>query len=305
MSSRLERMPNLRLFHVTRHLLTLRTVYTIWFSSLILLLFSGTPATAANPDPATLPRSAKTIIASSPTSETTHQTVLATLTSPDHQWVAHINQADEEHPITIESTNNTNKWHIAHPTPQNIGRTTFHLLQWEPKSSHIYIAERFKTTCAPFPMDINLYVADVNNQQLTPMLESIGTSLAISPDGTQLLYLAFNGRGIIIRNLKTGNETPISAPYEGPRLKPLGNFVWSPDGNEAVFAAVNDPCAPNMTFEIIWINMQTLRRRTLFVGDTYQMRPLEWRANNRVALRDKDGRIWLMNARNGQLTLAN
>ena len=151
-------------------------------------------------------------------------------------------------------------WAVAHPAKQNIGRTALHLLQWSPDSQRVYVAERLsESTCAPFPMDINLYVVEIGTRQISTVLAGVGTSLALSPDSKRLLYVAFNGRGIIIRDLDDGNEAPINAPYEGPRLKPLGNVVWSPDGQEAVFAAANNPCTPDMTFEIVWLNVRNLR----------------------------------------------
>lgn len=223
------------------------------------------------------------------------------LTSPNRQW--QVSQStDAEQALQFTSADRQTHWAVAHPAKQNIGRTALHLLQWSPDSQRVYIAERLsESTCAPFPMDINLYVVEIGTRQISTMLAGVGTSLALSPDSKRLLYVAFNGRGIIIRDLDDGNEAPINAPYEGPRLKPLGNVVWSPDGQEAVFAAANNPCTPDMTFEIVWLNVRNLRRRTLLVGDTYQMRPNVWQANNRVALRDKDGRTWLMNPRTGQL----
>ncbi|MCW1966844.1 MAG: hypothetical protein KIH69_001835 [Anaerolineae bacterium] len=256
---------------------------------------------AADPDPASARRKISPARSPSVSPATIAPSSANELTSPNRQW--QVSQtSDAEQALQFTSADGQTHWAVAHPAQQNIGRTGLHLLQWSPDSQHVYVAERLlENTCAPFPMDINLYVVEVGTRQISTVLAGVGTSLTLSPDSKRLLYVAFNGRGMIIRNLEDGNEAPINAPYEGPRLKPLGNVVWSPDGQEAVFAAANNPCTPDMTFEIVWLNVRNLRRRTLLVGDTYQMRPSVWQTNNRVALRDKDGRTWLMNPRTGQL----
>jgi dipeptidyl aminopeptidase/acylaminoacyl peptidase len=282
--------------------------YAFLVTLLFVALFASCAAPASSP-PTPTPVVARPTLAAPPTSSqptkpsTTSETWSAT--SPDGEWLAEGVRESQFEPceyrtrLTVTSADGAVSWKVWNGVQNcGLGSTDPVPFHWSQDGSYLYFTNVPRPDgCVQFVNGSDLHRVELATGQVTHLMPEAGLWLALSPDETRLAYIAYGGRGLVIRDLASGSEREIKLP-EGAQA---GHIVWSPDQRALLFTLDRGGCSG--AYSIERIEIQTLVQTILIGSDERQFITSSWPEPERATLIDKDGTAWWVDVITGQLTL--
>lgn len=204
--------------------------------------------------------------------------------------------------VTIENMQSGKEWVIVDEwTPIGLGEGYYEPLHWSADGEHLYITYRaLPDGCWSFVNGSNLIKVDLKTGEKVELAPRVGLYLSLSPDETQLAFIGYGERGLVIRNLVTGRDRETGLLRESEQYG-AGLILWSPDRSALVLTLAIPPCSINAATSIVRIDLRTLEKRVLVPEDERKFISLAWDEPERVLLRDKDGKEWWLNPDTGEL----
>jgi hypothetical protein len=149
----------------------------------------------------------------------------------------------------------------------------------------------------------DLQMLDLDTGQVTELMPEQALWIALAPDETRLAYIGYGERGLIVRDLATGQEQSVAVEKPAEQAG-LGAVVWSPAGTALVLTAAHEQCAPGAVHSILHVELATGAVRTLVDGDPRGLTTVAWPAAERVQLEDRDGAVWWLDVATGAVSEA-
>ena len=252
------------------------------------------------------------------------QVVTTTNRSPDGRWsatglAAFPRSAPEKYyaRMTVARSDGSAAWTVIDLwSPYGMGYTTPEVLQWSRDGGAVYVTNKgHPDGCAPFVNATDLLRVDLATGTITQIVPAVGLWLALSPDETKLAYAGFKERGLVVRDLATGKEqeTGLKRRTGADFGDAIGLIVWSADSSTVVYTVAVRPCSGSASesqsvwaqaTSIVRVDAATLQQTTLLNEDKQLRIVSAWAGADRLLLRDKDGRNWLLNVTDGRLERA-
>jgi hypothetical protein len=135
---------------------------------------------------------------------------------------------------------------------------------------------------------------------VTEIVPGVGFWLALSPDESKLAYVGYGGRGLVVRDLATGEEREIGLNSDVESAK-LGHIIWSPDGTQLALTAGFNLCGPpeERAHSIIRVALSDGGHTTLIERDSRLFVTEAWQTPGRIVLTDQDERRWELDVDTG------
>ncbi len=277
--------------------------------------------TAVPPTVTTVPTEVPTETSAAPTSTPVLEaldTTTTTTTSPDGAWVA---VAAVGFPttkdgaactgcrdqyfvrLTVQRTDGGQAWTpLAEWRPMGLGYTTPATLQWSADGAALYYTNvAHPDGCGFFGSNgSDLLRLDLASGAVSELMPANAYYLVLSPDETQVAYLAYGQRGLVVRDLATGAERDYPlADLGGPAVA----AVWSPDASALALTVQSDLCGgSDLTQMVIEVKLADGARRVLLPPGDQRLTTVAWPAAGQLRLVDPDGRFWALDIATGQVT---
>jgi hypothetical protein len=233
--------------------------------------------------------------------------------SPDGTWRAWgealipAEGADQYHvALQIEQRHGDVAWRVLDEwSPFGLGYTLPTPVRWSADGPYFYYTNRpIPDGCAPFANGSDLQRVDLSDGSQTELAPAVGMSLGLSPDEGTLAYLSYGGRGLVLRDIASGEERETGfLPEENGRA---GAIVWSPDGSALAFTVAYSLCGPaeGRTHSILRMEAETGETTTLIETSPTLYTTEGWVETDQVWLIDHDGQFWSMDPVSGDVTPA-
>lgn len=236
-------------------------------------------------------------------------------TSPDGKWTAQVIVAlpvisdtavssSYYTQLKVSKRDGTTEWVIVDEWAEwGLGYTIPQPLHWSRDGRYLYYTNcPVPDGCAVFVNGSDLHRVDLNDGSVREIMPPVGLWLSLSPDETQLAYIGYGDRGLVIQDLATGTER--ETKLDPGKDYQAGQIIWSPDSTAIVLALAIQPCSTDWaaSTSILRVDMATLEQVLLISEDERLFIPEEWSTTNKVFLKDKGGDYWLMDATTGELT---
>jgi hypothetical protein len=278
------------------------------------------PAASPSPTPLRTQPAAATATAVAPTaSPESDEPVAASLLdswsslSPDGMWRARgealiaAEGADEYHvELRIEKLGGDVVWSVRDEWSSfGLGYTLPTPVRWSDDGQYFYYTNRpVPDGCAPFANGSDLQRVDLSDGSATELVPPVGMSLGLSPDAGTLAYFGYGGRGLVLRDIASGEERETGVlPADNAAA---GAIVWSPDGSALAFTVTYDACGPReaRTHSILRMEAETGDTTTLIKSSPNLYTTEEWTEPSQVWLVDQEGQFWSMDPATGDVTPA-
>jgi hypothetical protein len=206
--------------------------------------------------------------------------------------------------VTISQTQGEKEWTIIDQWSANgLGSGGYEPFLWAENGEYVYITyEPTVDGCGLFVNGSNLLKVNLNTGETVEIVSHIGLWLSLSPDETLLAYMGYGERGLVIRELATGNEQQVGITAGEDHT--AGYIIWSQDGEAVILTLGFWPCSENwvVSTSIIRIETATLEQRILINEDERLFVTLEWPTPDKVLLKDGSGNLWWMDPETGKVT---
>jgi hypothetical protein len=240
------------------------------------------------------------------------------LSSPDGIWVAEsmtaypAEGADSWNYYTrlrVAKADRTVSWIVVdHWEEWGLGHTIPEPFKWSRDGRSLYFTNKpVPDGCGVFVNGSDLYKVNLGDGSITQVVPHVGLWLSLSPDENTLAYHGIRERGLVLRDLATGQERESKLDF-GPDYA-AGNIVWSPDSLALVLTIAIRPCAGPETesvqaesTSIVRVGASTLEATELINEDTRLFITLDWPTTDMVLLKDGEGDHWQMDVRTGEVT---
>ncbi len=178
-----------------------------------------------------------------------------------------------------------------------LGMTYYQPVRWSADSQTFFFTQAvWGDGCVVFPVNgSTLEKVDSVTGKVTELFEGWAFTIALSPDETQLAYIAEGHYELVFRDLASAQERRVD-------LDPgwdfqAGYLYWSPDGNNLALTLANWPCQTNdlniepfaQSTSTVLVNTATLEVRTLISEDPDHRIVLGWKSNTEIELKDPAG----------------
>jgi hypothetical protein len=238
-------------------------------------------------------------------------------TSPDARWSAITSREfiDGEERSILRASNDQGKvaWEVENKPFIEEPPTGFWFpvpIHWSNDGKYLYFAHRANgdgcfggnNHSGRDLQRLDLVTGEVND------ISPGGTYLAISPDEKYLATVSFAKEGIKIQDLETGDTKALDLLV---RQEDVGfeldqrYITWSPDSRSLVFVIMAGVCDGTVESYFNWIvrvDMQSLSQQFLTEKDEQALVPISWVGQDKILVRDKDGKLWGMNANTGAIS---
>ena len=222
--------------------------------------------------------------------------------SPNGDWVALLeginpHSLDAKYTFLVVNNGDDLEWiverfeHEAHSLSGVDPRIPLH---WSEDGKYMYFIHHAGADgCGPYVYGYDLHRVDLENGETREIISS-GSWFAISPDETQVAYIAYES--VALHDLATGEEVVIELDYD-PAIEYI-NFsevVWSPNSNAVLVLGAEDICATGILDGWQFINRidtQTYQQTTL-VNDSALRGIRGWVEPNKVQIYYENGDAWL------------
>lgn len=190
--------------------------------------------------------------------------------------------------------------------PAGLGQVFPEPLFWSPDGSRLYF--HYAGTpdgCSFFAFSQNQAYIDLNTGVITPFsVQTAGPPPSFSPDGQLLAYLSPSQNddldyGVADLNANTQAIKPIA--IRGAAT--AGNFVWSPDGSQLAFTAVEDPCGANWLHSVVWVQVSDHAQIILVSREPTHYLTVGWDADGILLATVEDpNTIFVLNPQTGEIS---
>jgi dipeptidyl aminopeptidase/acylaminoacyl peptidase len=239
-------------------------------------------------------------------------------TSPNGKWVAvglvafpreNIGGQPAYVRVMIFSADGKTHWTIIDEWQDvNLGFPTPEPLQWSRDGKYFYFTYRvIPDGCSAFPFLTDLQQVNLENGATDDLLPDSALALALSPDDSQLAYF---GRGLILRDLATGEER--ETKIDPGKDFNVGNILWSPDGSALALTLAINPCTGPYgvsktvwaeSTSILWVDVKTFQQKILVKEDPRLFVTVEWNEPEKLVITDgEENSIWHLDIKNGEIT---
>jgi hypothetical protein len=273
------------------------------------------PAPTRTPAPAATPTTTIEPTASPGSGQPDDTKVLDTWSSlsPDGLWRARGEAlipavgADQYHlELQIEKLDGDAVWSVLDEwSPFGLGYTLLTPVRWSADGRYFYYTNRpVPDGCAPFTNGSDLGRVDLSDGNATELVPPVGLSLGLSPDASTLAYFGYGGRGLVLRDIASGEEWETGfTPTENAVA---GAIVWSPDGSALAFTVAYDFCGPPAarTHSILRMEAETGAVTALIEPSSTLYTTAEWTVPGQVWLVDREGQFWSLDPVTGDVTPA-
>lgn len=235
-------------------------------------------------------------------------------TSPDGQWTAEGSmrgpflegeQEKYQTSLTVRSRDGQVTWPVVDQVSNyGLGYTIPVPFSWSADGQSLYIThEPVPDGCALFVNGSDLLRVDLATGAVTQLAPPVGSSLALSPDETQLAYVGW-GRDteLVVQPLHGGESVRVPLATEGDAVQ-AGNIIWSPDGQSVLVTIAFNPCLEGQwTQSIVRVDLAPVLQTTLLDRDARRPDTVSWNDATRAQLRDGAGHDWWLNVTTGEVS---
>ncbi len=205
--------------------------------------------------------------------------------------------------LTVQRTDGSQAWTaIAEWRPMGLGYTTPAGLHWAADGAVLYYTNMAHPDgCGFFSSNgSDLWRLDLRSGAVIELLPPNGYYLVLSPDETQVAYLAYGQRGLVVRALATGAERDYPLADLGGQV---GAVVWAPDAAALAMTVQSGQCGGgDLTQMIIEVKLADGARRVLLPPSDRLLTTVAWPEAGYLRLVDADGKFWLLEIATGQVT---
>ena len=242
-------------------------------------------------------------------------------TSPNGKWVAvglvafpkeNIGGQLAYVRLMIFSADGTTHWTIIDKQKEmDLGFPVPVPLKWSRDGSHFYFTHRVTPDgCSAFPFLTDLQQVNLEDGTVDNLLPDSAVALALSPDDSQVAYFFGGERGLVLRDLVTGEERET-------RIDPgkdfnAGNILWSPEGNSLALTLAINPCTGRYGLSktvwaesttILLVDVETLQQKVLVNEDPRWFVTWEWNEPERITVANgEEDSLWYLNVNTGEIT---
>ncbi|MEJ2266500.1 MAG: hypothetical protein P8X95_23895 [Anaerolineales bacterium] len=275
-----------------------------------------TPATSPTSQPSPTPATSPTAQPSPTPDLGAMQSTTTSFTSPDEEWVMRVARAlplddqgelyaDYGHDrVEVSSSDGTRSWTVIEEWfTLGLGLGSYEPYRWTPDGQYLYITYvPVPDGCALFVNGTDLRKVDLGSGEVTQLAPPVGLNLSLSPDENTLAYIGYGDRGLVLRDLETGQERQADIYQSGGEA--AGDILWSPDGSALVLTLAHQPCTTNWaaSTSILRVDLETLEVTPLIEQDKRLFTTMEWSQPDQVILKDKDGNLWTMDPGTGAVS---
>lgn len=242
-------------------------------------------------------------------------------TSPDGEWIAvglvafpkeNIGGQLAYVRLMIFRVDGKTRWTIIDKWQDiNLGFPTPTSLKWSQDSEHFYFTHRVTPDgCSAFPFLTDLQRVNLADGTANELLPQSALALALAPDESQVAYIGYGERGLVLRDLVTGEER--ETKIDPGKDFNAGRLLWSPEGNALALTLAINPCtgvyglsktvwAESTT--ILWVDAKTLQQKVLLKEDPRLFITLEWNEPEKITITDgEENALWHLDVNTGEIT---
>lgn len=241
-------------------------------------------------------------------------------TSPDGNWVAvglvafpSLNSTSQLAYVRliIFNTEENTRWTIidnwkeiglGFPMPQH--------LKWSQDNSHFYFTHSVTPDgCSVFENLIDLQKVNLDNGTVEELLPPSALGLALSPDESKVAYIGYGDRGLVVKNLTTGEEQELK--LDPGKDFQAGGILWSPEGNFLALTLAINPCTGEFvnsttvyaeSTTILLVDPVTFEQKVLVEEDPRLFITYEWKEPEHIVITDGvDNSIWRLIVDTGEI----
>lgn len=184
-------------------------------------------------------------------------------------------------------------------------------LKWSQDGKHFYFTHRVTPEggCT-FVYLTDLQRVNLEDGSVDELLPQSGLGMALSPDESRVAYYFGGERGLILRDLVTGEEQ--EAKIDPGKNFDVGSILWSPDGKSLALTLAINPCMgiadPSKTVwaestSILLVDAKTLQQKVLVKEDPRLFTIWEWKEPGKITITDgKENALWYSNVNSGEIT---
>jgi hypothetical protein len=213
--------------------------------------------------------------------------------------------------LMIFSTDGKTHWTVIDKWAEmGLGFPTPSPLKWSQDSKHFYFTHLVMPDgCSAFPLLTDLQQVNLEDGRVKELLPDSALALALSPDESQVAYISYRERGLVLRDLATGDER--ETKIDSGKDFNAGNILWSPDGNAFALTLAINPCtgaygvsktvwAESTT--ILWVDAKTLQQKALVKEDPRLFITSEWNEPARINITDGEANsLWYLDVNTGEI----
>ena len=241
-------------------------------------------------------------------------------TSPDGKWVATslvafpkdnsgIQQAYVR--LMIFSADGKTHWMISDKWEElGLGFPIPAPLKWSRDGKHFYFTHRVTPDgCGAFSFLTDLQQVDLADGIVTELLPPLAVTLALAPDQSQVAYVGQGDRGLILKDLVTGEER--ETKIDPGKEFDAGNILWSPNGKSLAFSLAINPCTGEYgvsktvwaeSTSILWVDANTLQQEVLVEEDPRWFITWEWNEAEKITITDGvENSLWQLDVNTGEI----
>ena len=236
--------------------------------------------------------------------------------SPDDQWIAEggmegpFLEGDQEKyrtRLTVRRVNGQVTWPVIDQVANyGLGYTVPAPLHWSADGQSLYITNQpVPNGCALFVNGSDLLRVDLATGHVAELVPAVGSSLALSPDETQLAYVGWGAdTELNVQPLAGGDRVRVPLA-SGRDAVQAGNLVWSPDGKSLLLTVAFNPCEEGRwTQSIVRVDLAPVSQKVLVDRDARRLDTVSWSDPTRARLRDAAGNDWWLDVTTGEVTPA-
>jgi len=184
-------------------------------------------------------------------------------------------------------------------------------LKWSQDGKHFYFTHRVTPDgCSAFALLTDLQQVNLEDGAVDDLLPDPALALALAPDEAQVAYIGYGDRGLILKDLITGEER--ETKIDPGKDFNAGNILWSPDEDALALTLAINPCTGDYGLSktvwaesttILWVDAKTLQQKDLVKEDPRLFITLEWNEPGRITIADGEGNsAWYLNVNTGEIT---
>jgi len=184
-------------------------------------------------------------------------------------------------------------------------------LKWSWDGRYFYFTHRVVPDgCSVFVNLTDLQRVNLEDGSVNELLPQSALALALAPDESQVAYIGYGDRGLILKDLFTGEER--ETKIDPGKEFNVGNILWSPDGTSLTLTLAINPCtgayglsktvwAESTT--ILWVDVKTLQQKVLVKENPRLFITLEWNESEKIIITDgEENALWRLDVNTGEIT---
>jgi len=168
-------------------------------------------------------------------------------------------------------------------------------LAWSSDNRYLFVTNRpTPDGCSYLANGSDLFRLDLQSGEIVTITAPIGNVLSVSTDGQLLAYVGYGDKGLVIRDIGNGHETPIQLPPFEENSE-VGSIVFSPNNSQLALTALSGFCGPTGTKSVTLLtaDLQTFKVTHQLSQTNRTLLTVGWLDSERVILHDESGASWV------------